>query len=97
MHMHLYFETAGIVNYSLNNFSGTHGMSPSDTLCCLVLPESLGGGQVLLPSHRGEKLSVSLQVSVTVESIYWFACHSIGDAFSPESALSLLYVMSGNA
>lgn len=42
-------------------------------------------------------LSVSLQVSVTVESIYWFACHSIGDAFSPESALSLLYVMSGNA
>lgn len=37
MHMHLYFGVAEIVDYSLNHFSGTHGMSPSEMLCCSVL------------------------------------------------------------
>lgn len=43
MHMHLYVGIAGIVNYGLNHFSGTRGMSPSETFCCSALSPIIPG------------------------------------------------------
>lgn len=54
--MHLYFGVAEIVDYSLNHFSGTHGMSPSEMLCCSVLSSiNLGIWPSVSSFTQGEK------------------------------------------
>ena len=71
MHMHLYFGVEEIVNYSLNNFSGTYGMPPSETLCCSILsPITPGIWWCVSSFTRGEKIAnlwlPSLLKSVTI-------------------------------